>query len=168
MHDHPHPYRGTPRGRPPPGRRRSGATGPPARRHGGGSASVGGNRRGRAGGRGVAVAERPYVDTDRSAVASDDTLVLDIGGDVGALVLYTAEDVLGAEIEVSPDVDGAHRVHTLIRRRRIGGHELFAGVYPELREGTWRIFGLDEEVIGTVSIRGGHVAEFQGHSCRKA
>lgn len=94
--------------------------------------------------------------------------MLDIGEDVGALILYTAEAVLGAEIEVSPDVDGAHRTHTLIRRRRIGDHELFAGVYPELREGTWRIFGLDGDVIGTVAIRGGHVTEHHGGTCRSA
>ena len=116
----------------------------------------------------VAVAERPYVDTDGTGAGGDDTLVLDIGEDVGALILYTAESVLGAEIEVSPDVDGAHRVHTLVRRRRIGGQQLFAGVYPELREGTWRIFGLDDRVIGTVAIHGGQVAEFHGDICRSA
>jgi hypothetical protein len=116
----------------------------------------------------TALAERPYSDTDGSEDGGDDTLVLDIGGEIGALVLYTAEDVLGAEIEVSPVVDGAHRTHTLIRRRRIGDHELFAGVYPELREGTWRIFGLDGDVIGTVAIRGGHVTEYRGGTCRSA
>jgi len=116
----------------------------------------------------VAVAERPYVDTDGTGEGGDDTLVLDIGEDVGALVLYTAESVLGAEIEVSPDVDGAHRVHTMVRRRRMGGQQLCAGVYPELRQGTWRIFGLDDRVIGTVVIRGGQVAEFHGDACRSA
>jgi len=134
------------------------------------------------GGRGIAVAERPHTDepggrraavderpyTDEPGDGTDDTLVLDIGEDIGALILYTAEGLLGAEIEVSPDVDGAHRIHTLIRRRRIGGHELFAGVYPELREGTWRIFGLDDRVIGTVDIRGGHVTEYHGDTCRSA
>jgi len=114
----------------------------------------------------VAVAERPFVDTDGPGDGADDTLVLDIGDDVGALILYTSEAVLGAEIEVSPDTDGAPRVHTLIRRRRIGEHQLFAGVYPELREGTWRIYGLDDRVIGTVVITGGHVAEYHGDTCR--
>ena len=31
------------------------------------------------------------------------TVLLDLGADTGALVLYTPADLLGAEIEVSPD-----------------------------------------------------------------
>jgi hypothetical protein len=109
--------------------------------------------------------EQAFVDR-RPGDAPDDALVLDIGEGVGALVLYTSESLLGAEIEVSPDVDGAPRTHTIIRRRRVNGRDLFAGVYPGLPEGTWRIYGLDDRPVGTVVIDGGRVAEWQGGDCR--
>ncbi|GAB3799282.1 hypothetical protein GCM10027605_12510 [Micromonospora zhanjiangensis] len=43
------------------------------------------------------------------------TVVLDIGGDTGALVIHTGPELLGAEIEVSP-VDRGVRRRVPIRR----------------------------------------------------
>ena len=48
------------------------------------------------------------------------TVVLDIGADVGALVLYAPPQLDGAEIEVSPGAL-APRTHSVVRQRRAAG-----------------------------------------------
>jgi hypothetical protein len=96
---------------------------------------------------------------------SDDALVLDIGDGVGALVLQTTEDAAGLEIEVSP-AGGGRRTHTIVRRRRLGGRDVFAGVYPELSAGEWIVHGADGRPLGTVVIGSGRVTEFDGGACR--
>lgn len=113
--------------------------------------------------------------------------VLDIGGDIGALILYTDAEYNGREIEVSPidepdhgqevgHDDGrepahehghvheqghgpAHRTHTAIHERRSGGEVTYAGIYVELKAGTYRIWTNDPSLPDRVTIVGGHVAE---------
>jgi hypothetical protein len=85
--------------------------------------------------------------------------VLDIGGDVGALVLYTDEQFVDREIEISPLGDESRRVHTAIHERRVGDRVLFAGVYPQLEAGTYRIWTDDPSLPDRVAIVGGEVAE---------
>jgi hypothetical protein len=94
--------------------------------------------------------------------------VLDIGGDIGALVLYTDSDLEGLEIEVSvrdrsADESGdesGRRTHTEILRRTVGGRTFWAGVYSQLPEGDYRIW-FDEAPGRTLefSIAGGSVTE---------
>ncbi len=112
--------------------------------------------------------ERPYVDagpTDGPAEA----LVLDIGGDVGALILFSEESCLGQEVDLSPaGAARSHHTHTMIRRRRAVGREFIAGVYPELREGAYTVWGLDGPALGEVTIVGGQVSEFHAGNCRSA
>jgi hypothetical protein len=110
--------------------------------------------------------EAPYIDegpTDGPAEA----LLLDIGGTVGALVLYSEETCLGSEIDVTPvGYPRSHHVHTMIRRRRAVDREFIAGVYPELEEGEYTVWGVDGKPLGQVVISGGHVSEFQAGDCR--
>jgi len=87
------------------------------------------------------------------------SVVLDIGGEVGALVLYTPVAYLGREIEVSPAGDGARRTHTAVLERRAAGGAFCAAVYPALAAGEWRVWGDDESLPSTVRIEGGTVAE---------
>src|SRR5271154_5820257 len=50
------------------------------------------------------------------------TVVLDLGVDVGALILYTPADLDGAEIEISlDDAPGARRTHSAVRQRQRPG-----------------------------------------------
>jgi hypothetical protein len=85
--------------------------------------------------------------------------VLDIGGDIGALILYTGERFLDREIEISPLGDDSKRVHTAIHERSMGGRALYAGVYPELRAGNYRLWTDDPTLPDRVTIVGGEVAE---------
>lgn len=115
--------------------------------------------------------------------------VLDIGGDIGALILYTDPEYDEREIEVSPidehdhehepahdhhhahehghgdehrrdhDQDRGQRTHTAIHERRSGRSVTYAGIYPELKAGTYRIWADDPSLPDRVMIVGGEVAE---------
>jgi hypothetical protein len=85
-------------------------------------------------------------------------VLLDIGQDVGALVLYTGSERRGAEIEVSLRAPGSRRVHTEIRERRVNGRLLYAGVYPELPAGEYVVWDEDGPAAEFI-VRGGKVSE---------
>lgn len=87
----------------------------------------------------------------------DIAAVLDIGDDVGALVLYAPEALLGHEVEVAPEDDPSRRVHTVVRERWIGSARLFPAVFPALAAGRYRICA--EWVAGVVTIAGGEVTQ---------
>jgi hypothetical protein len=111
-------------------------------------------------------AEAPYIDEGPSDGPAD-ALVLDIGGSVGALVLYSDEACLGLEIDLTPaGAPRSHHMHTMIRRRRAVDREFIAGVYPELVEGVYTVWGIDDRPLGEVTIVGGQVSEFHSGNCR--
>jgi hypothetical protein len=112
-----------------------------------------------------ASAEAPYVD-EGPTVGPAEALVLDIGGPIGALVLYAEESCLGMEIDLTAaGAPRSHHMHTMIRRRRAVDREFIAGVYPELLEGAYTVWGIDGHPLGEVTIRGGHVSEFHSGDC---
>jgi hypothetical protein len=88
-----------------------------------------------------------------------DALALDIGGEVGALVVYTDEDLVGCEIEVSPLDDLRCRVHTVVHRRRANGMDTYAGVFVALAAGKYRLWGQGIQPDTELRIMGGEVAE---------
>ena len=70
-----------------------------------------------------------------------ESVVLDIGRDVGALMIYTKAELRGREIEVSPLGSAATRVHVEVLERRANGRPVFAAVFPQLRAGRYEIWG---------------------------
>ena len=109
-------------------------------------------------------AEAPFV--DEGIGGAPESLVLDIGGDVGALILYAGEEWLGREIDVTPvGLPRSHHIHTMIRRRRSVDREFVAGVYPELRAGSYTVWGTDGEALAEVVISGGRVTELDAEDC---
>jgi hypothetical protein len=90
---------------------------------------------------------------------SADDPVLDIGGDVGALILRTGPEYLDREIELSPIGDDAARVHTAIHRRASGDQVVYAGLYPALQAGEYRVWADDPRLPDRVTIVGGAVSE---------
>jgi hypothetical protein len=111
-------------------------------------------------------AEVPYVD-EGPTDGPPEALVLDIGGEIGALVLYAEEACLGLEIDLTPaGAPRSHHLHTMIRRRRAVDREFIAGVYPELAQGTYTVWGVDDRPLGEVVIVGGQVSEFRSGNCR--
>ena len=114
------------------------------------------------------MAEAPYVDAGPTD-GPPEALVLDIGGDIGALVLYADEVCLGQEVDLSPaGAPRSHHTHTMVRRRRAVGREFVAGVYPELPAGTYTVWALDDGPLTDVTIVGGAVSEVHAGACRTA
>jgi hypothetical protein len=88
----------------------------------------------------------------------ESTAVLDIGGNVGALVLYAPEEMVGAEIDLVATGPSPRRTHSQVHRRTANGRSVCAAVYVALTEGRYRLSspaGLPAEV----EIRGGEVTE---------
>jgi hypothetical protein len=87
-----------------------------------------------------------------------ETVVLDIGQDIGALIIYADAESRGREIEVSPRGAVAGRVHVEVLERRVSGRPVFAAVFPGLRAGDYDIWEDAVNSSGTVTIVGGEVA----------
>jgi hypothetical protein len=86
-----------------------------------------------------------------------ETVVLDIGEDIGALIIYAEAALRGREIEVSPRGSTAMRVHVEVLERRINGQPVFTAVFPGLRAGDYDIWENASTPKGIVTIVGGAV-----------
>ena len=86
-------------------------------------------------------------------------VVLDIGDDVGALVLRTSAELAGLEIEISPVEEPDVRQHVAVHARDLGAGVVHAAVFPGLRWGSYQLWSPDGAPAMTVSISGGRVTE---------
>ena len=92
--------------------------------------------------------------------AGHGAVVVDIGGDVGALVLLTDAGMVGSEIEISPVGQDGRRSHVAVHARpRPGRDPVCAAVYPALAAGGYRLWRPDGTPAGTVTVAGGRVTE---------
>src|SRR5437016_1431667 len=86
----------------------------------------------------------------------------DIGGDIGALILYVPETLSGFEIEIrriGRDWDGTH---TAVRERHLPGGIVWAAFFGSLRAGCHEV-RVRSDVTRSLElqINGGEVAEAQ-------
>ena len=85
-------------------------------------------------------------------------VVLDIGEDIGALIVHTDASQHGREIEASPQGHDWLRTHTEVLERRFNGQAVFAAVFAALPAGEYVIWRND--VSGdAAAIAGGAVTE---------
>lgn len=91
------------------------------------------------------------------------SVVLDLGADVGALILDVPAALSGREIEISPADGGAaaRRTHALVRERRTGAGTSYAAVYPGLPAADYTIWRDPATRAATVTVRGGQVARYR-------
>jgi hypothetical protein len=85
-------------------------------------------------------------------------VALDLGGDRGALIVYTDPELLGLEIEISPAADDADRQHKQVLRRSLGAGVSTCLVYDNLAEGAYTLW-LEEGAVRDVHVTGGSVTE---------
>jgi hypothetical protein len=112
---------------------------------------------------GVAV-ENPF--------AGQGSVLLDIGDDVGALVVTMPAEMVGEEVDIEGhpagpaqgrrhghhDHGGGHRPHVAVVARPVADGTVPSLVYPELVEGIYHLRCKDtDDVRLTVRIRGGEV-----------
>lgn len=85
----------------------------------------------------------------------DGSVVLDIGGDVGALLLRVPSEMDGREIDLFPEDPNLPHTHSAVRERHLPSGNSYAAVYPALRAGHYTIEGSGQRI----TIIGGKVTE---------
>lgn len=84
---------------------------------------------------------------------------MEVGGDLGALVVYTPDALAGLEIEISRRGDDHPFVHTEVRERRLPEGTIYAGVFPSVPSGEYTLLPVAALPALDVRIEGGRVAE---------
>jgi hypothetical protein len=95
---------------------------------------------------------------------ADDSLVLDIGGDIGALLIHTGADRAENEIEISPGRPdpGSSRTHNVVHARHSRhGATTYSAVFPQLASGDYTVWRDRATPHGTVTIHGGQITEYR-------
>lgn len=71
--------------------------------------------------------------------SGEGTVVLDIGGDRGAAIIFTPGELSGEEIEIRPVDQPWDGTHTAVRPRELPDTLAHAGVFGSLRAGAYQL-----------------------------
>ena len=93
------------------------------------------------------------------APSGQGTVMLNIGGTIGALIINTDARLQGHEIEVSPVQDTGRRTHAAVRARYVRSGVTFCVVIDSLPEGRYVVWQDQDTPLTQVQVRGGAVAE---------
>src|SRR5918911_3631006 len=88
------------------------------------------------------------------------SVVIDVGGDTGALVVYTPGALAGREIEIRRVPGAWTGAHTAVRARRLAHDVVWAACFAALVSGRHevRVRGSSSRAVG-VEVTGGRVTE---------
>jgi len=86
-------------------------------------------------------------------------VVLDIGGELGALIVHTDAAMLGAEVEISPTGEDGRRSHKDVLQREINGRPAYTAVFDKVSEGSYTLWVNDEPRAREVAVTAGAIAE---------
>jgi hypothetical protein len=90
------------------------------------------------------------------------SVILDLGADIGALIIEADKSLLGVEIEISPVPQAEEttvpvRTHSMVRERLTHPHPTYDAVYPDLKQGSYTIWSGPQTPQATVEITGGRI-----------
>ena len=85
--------------------------------------------------------------------------MLEIGGELGALIIYTDAEMHGREIEISPTGDDGKRSHKDVLERSLGGAPAFSAVFDQIPDGSYTLWVDDVARARDVRVVGGEVGE---------
>ncbi|MEW2329612.1 phospholipase [Micromonospora chersina] len=88
------------------------------------------------------------------------SVVLDLGGESGALIIHTGRNLRGREIEISRAGRDGPRTHSAVRERHVRDGVVHSAVYPDLAAGLYTVWWDDRTPAGAISVTGGAIAEF--------
>jgi hypothetical protein len=91
----------------------------------------------------------------RMPASRDGSVVLDIGGNIGALVVEVTGDWLGREPDLTPVGATAAIMHTEVRERHVNGEIRYAAVYASVPAGTYTV----QDLTPLFTVEGGKVTE---------
>jgi len=94
-----------------------------------------------------------------AARAHPEYVVLEIGGELGALIVHTDPSLHGREIEISPLEDDLARSHKDVLERRAGDRPAFTAVFDKLPEGVYTLWVDGSARARGVQVSAGSVAE---------
>jgi hypothetical protein len=86
-------------------------------------------------------------------------VVLDIGGDLGALIVHTDAGMFGVEVEISATGSDGERSHKEVLEREIEGCPAYTAVFDKVRVGSYTLWVDDVARQRGVVVIGGAVAE---------
>lgn len=87
------------------------------------------------------------------------SVVIDVGDDMGALIIHTGAARVGEEIEVSPVDRVGGRTHVAVLTRRVGERIAHAAVFASLRAGEYAVLHGDGTEATRVQVPPAGVAE---------
>lgn len=90
-------------------------------------------------------------------VAPGPASVLDIGGEVGAMVVYLATDTPSGELEACPRDEPEARFHTGVHHRPVDDGSAWVAVFPEVAEGSYYLLDADRLPLASVTVTGGQL-----------
>lgn len=93
-------------------------------------------------------------------------VVIDIGEDLGALIVHTHPTMHGVEIEISPTGDDAERSHKQVLERTIGGQPAFTAVFDGLASGSYTLWVDDQPRVRDVVVGACAIAELDWRDAR--
>ena len=96
---------------------------------------------------------------ENASLAPTGSVMLDIGDDVGALVIHVDSHLLGREVEVRPVAAGGRASHADALERRTPSGPLCAVVIPGLAAGRYTVWLDAAEPWGEVEVLAGGVVE---------
>jgi hypothetical protein len=89
----------------------------------------------------------------------EEAVVLELGGELGALVVYTDASLLHTEIEISADGSDHERSHKDVLERVVAGRSVYAAVFDRVPAGTYTLWHDDVARTRGATVAGGAVAE---------
>ena len=94
--------------------------------------------------------------------------VLDIGDDVGALLVLTDDEAVGTELFLRREGEASSSVHTGVWTRHHGTQHIAAALFCELCAGTYWVLRTDGSDHLPIAVRGGELAELDLRTIRCA
>jgi hypothetical protein len=95
----------------------------------------------------------------RYARRHPESVVLDIGGDLGALIVHTDARMVGVEVEISATGSDGERSHKEVLEREIDGRPAYTAVFDKVRAGSYTLWVDDVAREHGLVIIGGAVAD---------
>jgi hypothetical protein len=89
------------------------------------------------------------------------SVLVDIGGDVGAAIVSTPASLLGSEIEIRRCGAAWDGTHVAVRARHVSGGVVHAALFSGLGDGLYevRLRGDIDGPVTTLTVEGGRVSE---------
>ena len=96
---------------------------------------------------------------NHAARSHPEHVVLDIGGELGALIVHTDAAMLGTEVEISPTGEDELRSHKDVLQREINGRAAYTAVFDKVSAGSYTLWVNDRPRARDVAVVAGAVAE---------